>query len=67
MMIIYVHRAISLERKGCNVLVTTRDKKLCNHIDSCNRGHVTSSGSFVLFCIEECLSYMLKGIKYTLC
>ena len=30
--IVYVRRAINLERKGCNVLVTTRDKKLRNHI-----------------------------------
>ena len=27
-----VHRAINLERNGCNDLVTTRDKKLRNHI-----------------------------------
>ena len=30
--IVYVQRAINLERKGCHVLVTTRDKKLSNHI-----------------------------------
>ena len=30
--IVYVYKAIKLERKGCNVLVTTSDKGLRNHI-----------------------------------
>ena len=48
--IVYVYKTIKLERKGCNVLVTTRDKGYVIKLTQ-SRTHVTSGGIVFVFLV----------------
>ena len=48
--IVYVYKTIKLERKGCNVLVTTRDKGYVIKLTQ-SRTHVTSRGIVFAFLV----------------